>query len=321
MKKLIITLAVILALLATPVFADDVDLVYIEIRPDLDETSIAANAAPTLVQFPAGGIFFGYSLPIWDTGGNATEELCYQILVPERYDGEHDIIVQVTTALSGAGENATAAYQLDLSWEKVTPDEEAVPAAFHSVSALRPDLSGTQYYCYRDWYVVDYDAPADDPVTDGDIMALRFKRSTVVQYKYTDLANELIVMHVAVLFPRGDLLGDPPDFGTYITEEDMEEIGIQFEAFNGVLAGWSAYFLIGLSLLFLIGLSFLAFWKYHVVLFMLLAAASIILGFCWYDTFTTNLGLAVSLVLIAYSLASIGFAFACIFRRERRTGE
>ena len=252
--------------------------VYLELRPDLDEST--ANVTPTTVHFPSGGVFFGYSRAVWNAGGNVTEELCYQILVPERYNGENDIIVQVTSALSDAGESSNA-YHLDLSWEKVTLNEEVVPASFHSVSVLRSNLSALQYYCYRDWYVVDYDAPADDPVTAGDIMALRFRRSSVVPYKFTDLDGELIIMHVAVLFPRGDLLGDPPDLDDYVTEEDMEEIGTQLGVFNVILGSWSGYFLVGIGLMFVLGISWMAFRVKDQFLYIVSAFVISFIAFSW----------------------------------------
>ncbi|GAH36200.1 unnamed protein product, partial [marine sediment metagenome] len=121
---------------------------------------------------------------------------------------------------------------------------------------------------------------------------------------------EAIVFEVEVLFARGDLLGDP---GDVITEEEMEEIGIQFGVFNGILGGWATYFLIGFGVLLLIGLSVWAFWRLNPILFMITAAIAIMLGLYWYDAFTNNLGLALSLMLILYSFVCIGFAFRFIF--------
>jgi len=124
-----------------------------------------------------------------------------------------------------------------------------------------------------------------------------------------------------MLFPRGDFLGDPPDMDDYITEEDMEEIGIQFGVFNDILGSWAAYFLIAFALMFIIGLSVLAFWKYTALLFMAVAGASLILGFYFYDAFTTNLGLTLGLMMLLYALACIAFAFRCLFWREKVTEE
>ncbi len=63
-------------------------------------------------------------------------------------------------------------------------------------------------------------------------------------------------------------------------------------------------------------LSMVAFWRPNAVLFMLAAGASLITGFSWYDTYMTNAGLTISLMLIGYSFACLGFAFRCLFWRE-----
>jgi len=67
--------------------------------------------------------------------------------------------------------------------------------------------------------------------------------------------------------------------------------------------------------------SFLGFWRPNPLPFMLAAGASMILGLYWYDVYTTNLGLSVSLMLIMYSLVCIGYAFRCIFFRDRLRDE
>ena len=62
--------------------------------------------------------------------------------------------------------------------------------------------------------------------------------------------------------------------------------------------------------------SVLAFWKPNAVLFMLMAGISIILGLTWYDLYTTNMGLTMGLMLIAYALFCIGMAFRLLFWRQ-----
>jgi len=330
MKRIVIIsiLAILLGvmLFSSPVMATidgadprDSDLVYLEIRGDLDETEIVGQGAPTQAYI---GIFTGYSLPIWSDPVNLHEELYFSVYVPHRYDEEHDIVIEVVTVLSNAGEKGNT-YQLDLAWEKVTPNDEVVPVSFHSDSAQRYNLSDLQYYCYRDYFVVDYDAPASDPIVQDDELNMRLRLGQVGG-QYTDLDGELIILHFGILFPRGDLLGDPE--GGIITivdewlEEQMEEIGIQFGVFNDILEGWSAYFLIVVGLMFIIGLSFLAFWRFNALLFMLLAGASLMFGFYWYDAFTTNLGLTLGLMMVAYALVCLALAFRCIFWRDRLSG-
>ncbi len=68
-----------------------------------------------------------------------------------------------------------------------------------------------------------------------------------------------------------------------------------------------------LSLMVLMGLSALAFWQINsrmiVPVFMIMAAVSIMLGLYWYDIYTNEIGMTISLALIGYSFLSIGFAF------------
>ena len=62
--------------------------------------------------------------------------------------------------------------------------------------------------------------------------------------------------------------------------------------------------------------SILAWTKLNMVMFMLAAAASIMTGLYWFDVYTTDIGLSISLALIAYGLLCVGLAFKCIFWRE-----
>jgi len=67
--------------------------------------------------------------------------------------------------------------------------------------------------------------------------------------------------------------------------------------------------------------SLLAFWRLNPLLFMLAGGASLIVGLQWYDVYSTHAGLTISLMLIAYSLVCIAFAFLFLFWREKITGE
>lgn len=62
--------------------------------------------------------------------------------------------------------------------------------------------------------------------------------------------------------------------------------------------------------------SLLAFWKSNVLIFMVAAGASLMTGLGWFDVYTTDTGLAISLMFIAYSLICIGLAFRYLFWRE-----
>jgi len=242
-KRIILALIIVLLPIlgvATPIEATEIDgsdprdpnLVYIEMRPQLDEADVAAHGSPTTVQIAAGGgIFKGFSLPVWNAGGNVNEELYFTICPPDRWDGEHDPVVELIVALSDANE-AGNTYQINLDWENVTPNDEAVPATTHSVIAQRYTLSNTQYYCYRDWFVLDYDIDPADPITVEDALALRLRLGSIGG-QYSDLDGELIIIHIGVLFPRGDMLGEEGNMA-----ESLTFMALIFLALGLTIATW-----------------------------------------------------------------------------------
>jgi hypothetical protein len=61
--------------------------------------------------------------------------------------------------------------------------------------------------------------------------------------------------------------------------------------------------------------SFLGFWKPNALPFMLASGASLAVGFQWFDVYTTDFGLTVSLMFIAYSWVCVAYAFRCLFWR------
>ena len=63
--------------------------------------------------------------------------------------------------------------------------------------------------------------------------------------------------------------------------------------------------------------SVLAFWKPNALLFMLTGTIAIFIGLFFYDVYTEDVGLAIGMCIIAYGLVSYGYAFRCIFIRER----
>lgn len=186
------------------------DKVYLEFRPDLDETTIAKHTdVPTSVRIGEAigdgseGIFVGYSLPLWS---DDYEELYFTMCVPDRWDGESDVVIHIYTALANANEN-TKAYRLELAWERATPNEEVIPLTENLIYIERQIYSNNQYEFYRDGENLDYDIDDDDLLEVDDLIAFRIRRVNVTTQN--EIVGELIITHVAFLFARGDLLGDP----------------------------------------------------------------------------------------------------------------
>ena len=57
----------------------------------------------------------------------------------------------------------------------------------------------------------------------------------------------------------------------------------------------------------------LALWKPNPVLFMVAAGILIISGFKWWDYFPDDVGLATSLMLVAFSFVNLGLAYRVLF--------
>jgi len=191
--------------------------VYLEFRPDLDETRIRGNLGiPTGIRIgePGEGLFTGYSLPIWNSND---EELYFLNCVPDRWDGESHIIIHIKTALANANESGNS-YQLQVQWEHVTPNVEEVPVTLNVTTFTRTVESNTQFECYQDYFIVLYNADVGDDILVDDEIAFRLRRNSVVGLQLKDLDGELIIVHWGILYARGDLLGSPDSI---LTEEDI----------------------------------------------------------------------------------------------------
>jgi len=219
-------------------FTGEADKVYLEFRPDLDETRIRGNAGiPTGIRIgePGEGLFTGYSLPIWNEDD---EELYFLHCVPDRWDGESHIIIHIITALANANE-AGNSYQLQVEWEQVTPNVEEVPVTLNTTTFTRTTESNTQFECYRDYFIVLYNADVGDDIEVDDELAIRLRR-IAAGGQLKELDGELIILHWSILFARGDLLGDPEGSILTIILNLIEE---------GILIGGEFVILLALGLI------------------------------------------------------------------------
>ena len=213
-------------------FVTEAGKVYLELRPDLDETLIRGQAGiPTDA---AVGEFNGYSLPVV----GADEELHFIVCVPDRWDGESDILIHIDSCLS-LGNQADRSNRWQLEWEHFTPNEDIVPGTNNVVLLERYFYSNDQYQSYQDWMVIDYDIDVGDAIYADDLIGFTIRRVTTAP-KGTD-ADEIIVFAIDVLFKRGDLLGDPEggvedivddliDDGTLVGGAQVEMFALAFIA-------------------------------------------------------------------------------------------
>ena len=188
--------------------------VYLEIRPRLDQAAIAkAGGIPTHVDV---GVFHGWSLPIWSTPANQYEEFHLAECIPDRWDGESDIILCIDTALANANESGND-YRLNVSWEHATPNEDVLPTTFHTSYLDRTVYSDNQYQFYKDCINLTYNCDTTNAITHDDLISMQIRRDSAPSQ--SDLSGELIILHVVLMFARGDLLGEPEEI---ITEDYLE---------------------------------------------------------------------------------------------------
>lgn len=198
------------------------DKVYLEFRPRLIESTLRTAGVPTSVHI---GVFNGYSLPIWSDPVNKDEQLFFEICVPNRWDGESNIVLHLDLALADAGESGNA-FSMQIAWENVTPNEEPIPVTSNLLVGVKNVYSNAQYELYQCSVAIDYDIDPTNPIVIDDILAFRLRRLDVGG-QLAELNGELIVLHEGILFARGDILGDPD---AILGDDDMEMFALAFIA-------------------------------------------------------------------------------------------
>lgn len=282
--------------------------VYLEFRPDLDETRIRGNAGiPTDVLV---GIFFGYSMPVWNEDD---EELYFIHCVPNRWDDNSDpvygshILVHIDSSLANTNEEGNS-YTLQLAWDHVTPNEEEVPTdASHTTIATRTVYSNTQYECYQDWFVMLYNTDVGDDVAIDDLLGLRIRRIGTEGQK--ELNGELIIHAVDILYARGDLLGDPEGgiltlINTWISE--------------GLLIGGEDVFFLALILLALgLTISTFALKSGRTILAFASAGAWVILGVYSYTQSTATWDIYYALFWLSMGMVLVCVLVPAVLREKK----
>ena len=170
---------------------------YLELRPDLDYTTITAQGKPTQV---ARGVIHGYSLPIYAADN---EELFLENHIPHRWDGESNILVHLHCYLSAA--NDTKNFNIQLSWEHFT-DGDIVLATSNDVEVeTATGALAAQFQSYHVEFIIDYDIDVGDPIISTDEFHMRIRRIAATA---NEIAGEIVVTHIGVVYLI-DKLGSP----------------------------------------------------------------------------------------------------------------
>ncbi|MBA7559900.1 hypothetical protein ES708_01518 [subsurface metagenome] len=127
----------------------------LQLRPQIDVIAQIAASKPTQV---TRGISRGFSMPIWDSGGNVNEELFLYSIVPRRWDAVSDLEVCMGVAISGA-EDVGDKFKFQLSWDCVNCGEVLGETSV-DVEVETTILIGRSaaWNVYRVDFTIDYDA-------------------------------------------------------------------------------------------------------------------------------------------------------------------
>ena len=163
------------------------------LRPDLDIENVAAHGTPTTVDY---GAFKGYSLPIWSTPANADEELYFSLNVPDRWDGESDVVIDIQAALSN-DETVNDAFNLQLVWQHSKAGFGLTSKILSNVvipitkETNIPIGRNPQYNTYMIQYALNWDENTPNVMESHDLLAMRLRRIAAVG---TEITKEIIVL-------------------------------------------------------------------------------------------------------------------------------
>ena len=177
--------------------------VWIEIRTDLDFESVRANGKPTYVK---QGVFGGFSLPIWNDGVNADEELYVDTCVPGRWDGESDFYIHIYCWVDTAQVDDTDTFKIWTQYENYKP---GVTNVFGGATAQSHETTTGVCDQYKSFIVtlqIGWDVGRHPVVEEDDIFAIRIRRMSTVGG--TEIDGEVVIDHVAMVF-QCDKIGNP----------------------------------------------------------------------------------------------------------------
>lgn len=153
------------------------------IHPFLDENYSNDKATPTQVN---RGLFYGYSMDIWETPAKPYEELLFKLRVPHEWDGITNPWFVAITATTGA-EDIGDKYKFQMEWQA----EDILHVIPNSVAeTLTSEVTLTTTDA---WYanIISFEADATTLVA-GQNMQWRLRR---IAASADEVTNEPIVFH------------------------------------------------------------------------------------------------------------------------------
>jgi len=171
------------------------------IRPQINFDEINKRIKPTLAQ---RGVFFGYSMPVYDADN---EEIFLSQEVPQRWDGESDIIVHATVALA-AGEDVGDKFQMQMSWEHDGIAGDIIPATSNDVPIETTILTDRNdaWDIYEINFTIDYDIDGEgNEIVSNEMLGMRLRRIAASTLEATD---EIVVMKIDTHFIVDKIFGE-----------------------------------------------------------------------------------------------------------------
>ena len=154
---------------------------------------IIAFGVPTRV---TRGIFQGFSLPIWNAGGNVNEELYSCQCVAGNWDVTTDFILYVGGWLDTA--NDTKRFQLRVSFEHWTAGD-VVPVTVTDVDVETITGNWAQFTSFKVGFTLD-----STGIEEGDALGIRLRR---IDATADEIAGEVVVEGMVLVY-RADSFGN-----------------------------------------------------------------------------------------------------------------
>lgn len=170
----------------------------LSMRPFIEIGAIAAKAKPTIVYRGASA---GYSLPIWDAGTNADEQLFISEYIAGRWNGASDISLSVIGYLASA-EDVGDDFALQVSWVNKSTGSGVVPSTTTDVTVetnVATDRAA-QYSIYKVDFAIDWDVNNPD-ILASDYFAARIRRVAITAGTgKAEITGEFVVTMVIITY-------------------------------------------------------------------------------------------------------------------------
>lgn len=171
---------------------------HLSMRPYIEIGAVAAKAKPTIVYRGASA---GYSLPIWDAGTNADEQLFVSEYIAGRWDGASNIQLSIIGYLAGA-EDVGDDFALQVSWMNKSTSSGVVPSSTTDVTVeTNVDTDrAAQYSIYKVDFAIDWDYN-DPDILASDYFAARIRRVAITPGTgKAEISGEFVVSMIIITY-------------------------------------------------------------------------------------------------------------------------